>query len=155
MVENSEESRSWAREQDAEIYGSVNVEITHNNKKLILATVYRPPKLQAPDDTALYNEIQSLIQLKNAIVIHDFNCANVDWRLLIGAQEGKVKKLRAYVGAARSLGAHIRDIGPSTTGGKEPIIPGQRARVTTGLPKFTFCDSEVIIICLTSLLFAR
>ncbi len=45
--------------QDAENYDSVYVEITHNNKKLILATVYRPPKLQAPDDTALYNEIQS------------------------------------------------------------------------------------------------
>ncbi len=52
------------------------------------ATVYRPPKLQAVDDTALYNEIQSLIQGKNAIVIGDFNCANVDWRLLIGDQEG-------------------------------------------------------------------
>ncbi len=67
---------------------SVYVYITHNNKKLILATVYRPPKLQAADDTALYNEIQSLIQSKNAIVIGDFNCANTDWRLLIGDQEG-------------------------------------------------------------------
>ncbi len=50
--------------------------------------MYRPPKLQAADDTALYNEIQSLIQGKNAIVIGDLNCANVDWRLLIGDQEG-------------------------------------------------------------------
>ncbi len=74
--------------QDAENYDSVYVEITHNKKKLILATVYRPPKLQAVDDTALYNEIQSLIQDKNAIVIGDFNCANVDRRLLIGDQEG-------------------------------------------------------------------
>ncbi len=74
--------------QDAENYDSIYVEITHNNKKLILATVYRPPKLQAVDDTALYNEIQSLIQGKNAIVIGDYNCANVDWRLLIGDQEG-------------------------------------------------------------------
>ncbi len=74
--------------QDAENYDSVYVEITHNNKKLILATVYRPPKLQAADDTALYNEIRSLIQGKNAIVIGDFNWANVDWCLLIGDQEG-------------------------------------------------------------------
>ncbi len=57
-------------------------------KKIILATVHRPPKLQAADDTALYNEIQYLIQGKNAIVIGDFNCANVDWRLLIKDQEG-------------------------------------------------------------------
>ncbi len=77
--------------QDIENYDSVYVEITHNNKKLILATVYRPPKLQAVDDTALYNEIQSLIQDKNAIVIGDFNCANVDWRSLIGDQEVNLK----------------------------------------------------------------
>ncbi len=50
--------------QDAENYDSIYVEIAHNNKKLILATVYRPPKLQAVEDTALYNEIQSLIQGK-------------------------------------------------------------------------------------------
>ncbi len=47
-----------------------------------------PHKLQAADDTALYNEIQSLIQSKTAIVIGDFNCANVDWHLLLGDQEG-------------------------------------------------------------------
>ncbi len=74
--------------QDAENYDSVYVEITHNNKKFIIATLYRPPKLQTADDTALYNEIQFLKQGKNEIVIGDFNCANVDWRLLIGDQEG-------------------------------------------------------------------
>ncbi len=74
--------------QDAENYDSFYVEITHNNKKLIIATVYWPPKVQAVDDTTLYNEIQSLIQDKNAIVIGYFNCANVDWRSLIGDQEG-------------------------------------------------------------------
>ncbi len=57
--------------QDAENYDSVYVEITHTNKKLIFASVYRPPKLQAADDTALYNEIQSLIQGKIIIVIGD------------------------------------------------------------------------------------
>ncbi len=75
--------------QDAGNYDSVYVEITHNNKKLILATVCRPTKLQAADDTALYNRIQSLLQGKNAIVIGDFNCANVDRRLLMGNQEGR------------------------------------------------------------------
>ncbi len=75
--------------QDSEKCDSaVCVEIAHENKKIILATVYRPPKVQAGDDTALYNRIQSLVQGKNAIVIGDFNCANVDWGLLIGDQEG-------------------------------------------------------------------
>ncbi len=54
------------------------VEITHDYKKLIFATVYRPPKLQPTDEIALYNEMPSLIQGKNSIVIGDFNCANVD-----------------------------------------------------------------------------
>ncbi len=58
--------------QDTENYDSIYVDITQNNKKLILATVYRFPKLQAVDDIALYKEIQSLIQSKNAIVIGDF-----------------------------------------------------------------------------------
>ncbi len=80
--------------QDAENYDSIYVEIIQNYKKPVLATVYRPPILQAADNTALYNEIQSLIQGKNAIVIGDFNCANVDWRLLIGDQEGKVEGIR-------------------------------------------------------------
>ncbi len=61
---------------------------TRNNKKLILATVYKPPKLQATDDTALYNEIHSLIQGKDALIIDDFNYANADWSLLTGDQEG-------------------------------------------------------------------
>ncbi len=52
------------------------VEIAHHNK--IVLTSDDRPKLQAVDDTALYNEIQYLIQGKNAIVIGDFNCANVD-----------------------------------------------------------------------------
>ncbi len=34
--------------------------------------------------------------------------------------------------------------------GKEPITPGHRARVTAGLPQFTFRDSEVTTPCLTS-----
>ncbi len=74
---------------DAEKYDSVYVEITtSNNKKLTLATVYRPPKLRATDDTDLHNEIYPLIQCKDAIIIGDFNCANVDWNLLTGDQEG-------------------------------------------------------------------
>ncbi len=59
-------------------------------------------------------------------------------------------KLGAYADAARVLGAHLRDIGLSACGVKESITTGHRARVTTGLPQFTFCDSEVTNPCLTS-----
>ncbi len=74
--------------QDPEKYDNVYVEITHNNKKQILATANRPPNLREVDDIPIYNEIPCPIQGKNAIVIGDFNCANVDWGLLIGDKEG-------------------------------------------------------------------
>ncbi len=50
--------------------------------------MYRPPKLQAADDTALYEEINSITQNKEAVIIGDFNCPNVDWNLIHGDQEG-------------------------------------------------------------------
>ncbi len=56
--------------QDADIYDSVYVDITTERyRKLTFGTVYRPPKLQAADDTALYEE---------AVIVGDFNCPNVD-----------------------------------------------------------------------------
>ncbi len=61
--------------QDAEKYDSVYVEITTNNKNLTLATVYRPVKQQAADDTALYEEIHFLTQSKKVIIIEVFNIA--------------------------------------------------------------------------------
>ncbi len=78
---------SW-KKKDTEKCDSIYVEITQNNKKLILAAVYRPPKLQAADDTALYNEIHFPIQGKNAIAISDFHCENADWGVLLGDQNG-------------------------------------------------------------------
>ncbi len=74
--------------QDAENYESVFVEITTNNKKLTLAIVYRPPKQQAANDIALYEEPHSLTQSKEAIIIGDSNCPNIDWRQFTGDQEG-------------------------------------------------------------------
>ncbi len=52
--------------------------------------MYRPPKLQAADDTALYEEINSIIQNKEAVIIGDFNCPNVDWNPMYGDQEGNI-----------------------------------------------------------------
>ncbi len=64
------------------------MEITANNKKLTLATVYRPPKQQTADDIALYEELHTLTQIKEVIIIGDFNCPNIDWGQLTGYQEG-------------------------------------------------------------------
>ncbi len=49
---------------------------------------YRPPKQLRTDDTALYEEIQSTIRNKNAIIVGDFNCPNINWDSMHGDQEG-------------------------------------------------------------------
>ena len=75
--------------QDAEKYDSVYVELTtSSNKKLTVATIYRPPKQQLADDAALYDEIHSIIRNKDAVIVGDFNCPNVNWDLMSGDQEG-------------------------------------------------------------------
>ncbi len=61
---------------------------TERNRKLTIGTVYRLPRLQAADDTALYEEINSITQNKETVIIGDFNCPNVDWNLMHGDQEG-------------------------------------------------------------------
>ncbi len=55
------------------------VEISTKPKKRMIATIYRPPKAQAADDTALYEEIKSVIQNKRAVIIGNFNCPSIDW----------------------------------------------------------------------------
>ncbi len=49
------------------------------------AIIYRPPKLQADDGTGLYDEIRSVIQNKQAIIIGNFNCPSIDWATMNGA----------------------------------------------------------------------
>ncbi len=63
--------------QDVENCDSVYVEISTKSNKIMIATIYRPPKAQAADDTALYEEIQSVIQNKQAVIIGDFNCPRI------------------------------------------------------------------------------
>ncbi len=66
--------------QNAENYDSVCVDITANNTKLTLATVYRPQKQPAAYDIALYEELHFNTK-QRAILIGDFNCLEtVDWR---------------------------------------------------------------------------
>ncbi len=54
----------------------------------MIATIYRPPKAQAAEDTALYEEIKSVIQNKQAVIIGDFNCPSIDWTSMNGDGEG-------------------------------------------------------------------
>ncbi len=54
----------------------------------MIATIYRPPKSQAADDTALYEEIKSAIQNKLAVIIGEFNCQGIDWTSMNGDREG-------------------------------------------------------------------
>ncbi len=42
---------------------------TSKHNKLTIGTVYRPPKQQAADDSALYAEIQAMTQNKQLVII--------------------------------------------------------------------------------------
>ncbi len=53
----------------------------------MIATIYRPPKAQATDDTALYEEVKSVIQNKQVVIIGDFNCHSIDWTSMNGDRE--------------------------------------------------------------------
>ena len=65
------------------------VEINANrNKKIIVAVVYRPPKQNAADDLSLYDEIRTIIHSKDAVIMGDFNCPNIDWNSMAGDPEG-------------------------------------------------------------------
>ncbi len=74
--------------QVTENYDSVYIEISTKSNKITIAIIYRPPKAQAADDTALYVEIKSVIQNKQAVIIGDFNCPNIDWTSMNGDREG-------------------------------------------------------------------
>ncbi len=82
-------SAAKLEKQDADNYDSVYVDITtKRNRKLIFGTVYGPPKLQAADDTALYEEINTIIQNKFSVTIGVIHYPNVDWNVMYGDQEG-------------------------------------------------------------------
>ncbi len=42
---------------------------TSKRNKLTIGTVYRPPKQQAADDAAVYEEIQAMTQNKQSVII--------------------------------------------------------------------------------------
>ncbi len=55
---------------------------------MTIGTVYRPPKQQAADAAALYEEIQAMTQNKQSVIIWDFNCPKINWSNMSGDQEG-------------------------------------------------------------------
>ncbi len=61
---------------------------TTGNKKIMVAIIYRPPRQQRTDDTAIYEEIQSNIRIINAVIVGDFNCPNINWNSMHGYQNG-------------------------------------------------------------------
>ncbi len=63
---------------------------TCRHNKLTFGTVYRPPKEQAADDAALYEEIQTMTQNKQSAILGDFNCPNIEWATMKGDQEGNI-----------------------------------------------------------------
>ncbi len=78
------------KKQDSDKYYSVYIELqTSKRNKLTIGTLYRPPKQQAADDAALYEEIQAMTQNKQSVIIGDFNCPKINWSTLTGDQEGK------------------------------------------------------------------
>ncbi len=71
-----------------ENYASVYVQISTQSNNIMIVTIYRHRKVQAADDTALYEEIKSIIQNKQALIIGDFNCPSIDWSSMNGDREG-------------------------------------------------------------------
>ncbi len=75
--------------EDSEKYDTVYVELeTSKHNKIMIGTVYRPPKQQAADDAALYEEIHTITQNRQSVIIGDFNCSNIDWTTMYGDREG-------------------------------------------------------------------
>ncbi len=75
------------------------MELTAKRNKIKIAIIYRPPKQQAADETELYDEVKSVIQNKQAVIIGDFNCPNIDWATMNGDQcsATKSQKPQNYV----------------------------------------------------------
>ncbi len=60
------------KKQDSDKYDSVYIEKeTSKRNKLTISTVCRPPKQQAADDAALYEEINAMTQNKQSVIIGD------------------------------------------------------------------------------------
>ncbi len=63
MLRQEQIPGSENNQKDSEKYDTVYVELeTSKYNKIMIGTVYRPPKQQAVDDAALYEEIHTITQ---------------------------------------------------------------------------------------------
>ena len=79
-------------------YESVYVKLKINRKHIIVATIYRPPKMTSENDEILFNEIETITRTKTCIICGDFNLPHINWKILTSNNEGSrllkvVKKL--------------------------------------------------------------
>ncbi len=75
--------------EDSEKYDTLYTEVAISRlNQLTIETVYRPPKQQAADDAALYEELKAITQNKQSVITGDFNRSNIDWTTMNGDQEG-------------------------------------------------------------------
>ncbi len=67
------------KKKDSDKYDSFYIELeTSKRNKQTIHTVYRPPKQQASDDMALYEEIHATTRNKQSVIPGDFNCSYVN-----------------------------------------------------------------------------
>ena len=69
-------------------YESVYVKIKINKQYLIIATIYRPPKMTPENDKLLYDEIETVVKTKTSIICGDFNLPRINWKLFTSDSEG-------------------------------------------------------------------
>ncbi len=63
------------------------------HKEITLAIINRPPKQNAAEDYLLHEEIPTIINNKDAIIMSDFNCPSINWNLATEDQEGGSNRL--------------------------------------------------------------
>ncbi len=70
------------------IFNWICIELeTSKRNKLTISTLCRPPKHQAVDDAALYEEIPTTIQNEQSVIIGNFKCPKINWSTMVGDQE--------------------------------------------------------------------
>lgn len=65
------------------------VKIRMHRTSYIVSCIYRPPNITEQVDLQLYESLGSTISGKQAIILGDFNCANVDYENMTGNAEGE------------------------------------------------------------------
>lgn len=81
-------SATEIKKENRSAYESVYVKIKINKTYLIIATIYRPPKMTLENDKLLYEELETVVKTKTSIICGDFNLPHINWRLFTSDNEG-------------------------------------------------------------------